>query len=411
MRVVRFSTFDQLAPLAADWDRLSRAVPFRSWAWMSNWWRHYGCDDADTRRIRRLFTLAVFDPSGRPVGIAPWYCEHTSSGGRVLRFLGSGEVCADYLSVLCEPPLENRVSRALSDWLTEAGSRPAERPARPDADTWDLLELTGIDAEDAMIGRLAADLQQRGNTVHRRPGPNCWRIELPTSWEKYLAMLSKSHRKHIRRWERKLLATRRCVLHGVRRPADLSDAERILIDLHQRRHESLGKPGCFASRRFGAFHHDVMSGLLRNGQLHLTWVELDGKPIAAEYQLAGGGVVYAYQAGVDPRALEHSPGHLNCLLTLRRAIERGYLAFDFLRGDEPYKAHWRARPRSTLEVRVAAPRTSARLRHQLWLAGSRVRCWVKDGLKLAEYAGLATPATITHRCPAPPPAHNKPCPH
>ena len=383
MRVLRFSTLDQLAPLAADWDRLSQAVPFRSWAWMSNWWRHYGSDDAGTERRTRLFTLGVFNRSGRPVGIAPWYREHSASAGRVVRFFGSGEVCADYLSVLCQPGMEDRVSRALADWLTDAGKTEVECPAHHDVDTWDLLELTGVDAEDGMIGRLAADLQDRGNTVHRRPGPSCWRIELPTSWEEYLSILSKPHRKQLRRLERKLLATGRCLFHSVKRLADLTEAERILVDLHQRRHASLGQPGCFASRRFAAFHHDVMPDLLRSGRLDLSWVELDGRPIAAEYQLTGGGVVYAYQAGMDPRAKEHSPGHLNCLLTLRRAVERGDRALDFLRGDEPYKAHWRARPRPGIEVRVAAPRTSARWRHQFWLAGSRLKHWLKGSRQWA----------------------------
>ena len=54
MQVLRCSTLDQLTSLAPYWDCLARGVPFRSWAWMSNWWRHYGGSPAE-QRFRRAF--------------------------------------------------------------------------------------------------------------------------------------------------------------------------------------------------------------------------------------------------------------------------------------------------------------------------------------------------------------------
>ena len=112
-----------------------------------------------------------------------------------------------------------------------------------------------------------------------------------------------------------------------------------------------------------------MPDLLRHGQLQFYWLELDGQPVAAEYQLVGNGVLYAYQAGVDPAAMEHQPGNLINLAILRQAIDGGYRAFDFLRGDEPYKARFGAQPRPSVEFRVAPHRPVAQLRHNLWLAG------------------------------------------
>ena len=120
-----------------------------------------------------------------------------------------------------------------------------------------------------------------------------------------------------------------------------------------------------------------MPQMLASGQLLLSWVTMDGQPLAAEYHLRGGGVVYAYQSGVDPEALKHSPGQLSNMIAIRRAVAQGYRAFDFLRGDEPYKAHWRAKPRATLEIRVAAPRAAAWLRHGVWLAGAGVKEWLR----------------------------------
>ena len=58
--------------------------------------------------------------------------------------------------------------------------------------------------------------------------------------------------------------------------------------------------------------------------------------------------------------LEEQPGNLINLMILRQAIARGYRAYDFLRGDEPYKARFGAEPRPSVDFRVAAPRAAAR---------------------------------------------------
>ena len=123
-----------------------------------------------------------------------------------------------------------------------------------------------------------------------------------------------------------------------------------------------------------------MPALLREGHLQLHWLELDGSPVAAEYHLAGSGIVYAYQSGVAPESLAEEPGRLITLAVLRRAIRQGYRALDFLRGDEPYKAHFRAARRPMHTLRAVANRRGARLRHNLWLAGANVKQWIRTRL-------------------------------
>jgi CelD/BcsL family acetyltransferase involved in cellulose biosynthesis len=377
LRVVRFPTLDQLSPLAADWDRLARGVPFRGWAWASSWWRHYGHDGCQPRPRTALFILGVLDQAGAPLGFAPWYLDQSASQGRVLRFLGSGEVCTDYLTVLSAPEDEHRVAAALAEWLTKAD---AQSPTHGDPNGWDLLELTGVDASDTAVGQLACQLEARGHTLHRRHGMNCWRIELPGCWDDYLATLSKDHRKKIRRSVRDLLDSERVTAHRVERLDDLPHAQQVLIDLHQRRRLSLGEPGNFASRRFTDFHCEVMSRLLALGQLRLNWLLLDGQPLAAEYLMFGDGVLYAYQSGMNPDAVRHSPGRLSLASVLRQAIDDGYRAVDLLRGDVPYKAHWRARPRKTAEIRVIPARPLAQFRHGIWRTGAGLKQWIRTTL-------------------------------
>ncbi len=375
MQVYEFGTFDELAPYAQQWDRLTGGVPFRSWTWLSHWWRCYGPDATSHRPPPRLLVLGVFDHADMLVGAAPWCVESSSSRGDVIRWLGTGEVCSDYLGILCHPAAECQVVQSIADYLAETLSPPAG-----DGPAWDLLELGSVDAEDRVADGLIRCLAEHGNRVHQRPAPSCWRVCLPTTWDAYLACLSKSHRKQARRIERDLFDTGRAVLHTVQRLDELDAAADLLVDLHQRRRWWLGEKGCFSSSRFTAFHRQVMPELLRQGHLQLHWLELDGRPVAVEYHLAGNGILYAYQSGVEPESLADEPGRLITLAILRRAIQQGCRALDFLRGDEPYKAHFRAEPRPMRTLSAVANRPSARLRHNLWLAGANVKQWIKNRL-------------------------------
>jgi CelD/BcsL family acetyltransferase involved in cellulose biosynthesis len=70
--------------------------------------------------------------------------------------------------------------------------------------------------------------------------------------------------------------------------------------------------------------------------------------------------------------------------SLRRAIAQGIRIYDFLRGDETFKAHWRAQPREVEDVRVIKRTTSNRVRHGLWVASDHVKGWLKSNFSSAQ---------------------------
>jgi hypothetical protein len=380
MRVFRANTLDELDPFAEAWDRLAGGMPFRSWTWLSTWWRHYGDDRGDRRQ---LCVLCVTDHQDRLVGVAPWYICHSGAWGGVLRFLGTGEVCSEYLSVLCLPGFEGEVAQSLADWLVAHVSGDSESDAATDAswNGWGLLELMDVDRNDPVVGRLSERLADGGSSIHRREGVSCWRAELPTTVDEYLANLSKHARNRFRRVRREILDSGLATLRTARNTTDLSDGFETFIDLHQLRRRALGQPGCFTSPRYNAFHREAARRMFMAGHAQLHVLHRDGRPIAAEYQLCGDGVVHAYQTGIDPARLDLAPGRVCQIAILCWAIENGYRAYDMLRGDEPYKMHWRPRRVATLETRVIAPRTGARLCYAAWRAGADTKDWLKKGLK------------------------------
>jgi CelD/BcsL family acetyltransferase involved in cellulose biosynthesis len=123
---------------------------------------------------------------------------------------------------------------------------------------------------------------------------------------------------------------------------------------------------------------------LQRGRLRLQWLELNGRPVAAEYGLAGAKVVFSYQGGFDPAASDESPGHLITQGAIKLAIEQGFSGFDFLRGDEPYKAHWRAIARPSVRLRIVAAHTSARIRHGVWAAATTLKAQLTSVARFAE---------------------------
>jgi CelD/BcsL family acetyltransferase involved in cellulose biosynthesis len=385
VEIVRLSTLSEFAALRDGWNTLTGDVPFRRWEWLNSWWRCYGDPDADVYR-RELLVLAVF-ADGHLIGGAPWYMEASATLGNVIRFLGDGEACSEYLGVLCVPGQEEAVATALAEVLAGA-QRPVDGFAPPLVQEWDLLELNSVYERDVAVRRLLEKVAGVGFLVHGSHGPACWRIDLPATWAEYLASLSRSHRKQLLRIQRRYFDSGRARLVLADGGDEVYRGLKILAELHQRRWETLKQPGCFSRPCFATFLFDVAYQQMRAGQLQLHWLEFDGEPIAAEYHIVDGGVVYAYQSGIDPRSLRHEPGRMITLALLKRAIEDGRTAFDFLRGDEFYKSHWRAQARPTSVFRVVPGHRRARLRHSLWLAGGSVKKWLKTGLGMNAAAAL-----------------------
>ncbi len=383
MQVQRITSWAELAALEMEWNTLAAGMPLRSWDWLATWWKHYGgCEFGLSAnalsRNRELFVLAVYreptfkhgGPMRELVGIAPWYIDRSAVKGSVIHWLGDGEVCADHMSLICRPTDSQQVAASLAKALTEQ------------FDDWDRIELAAVDADDESIQALVAELTIRECVTVTESTDSVWILDLPSSWDEYLASTSKSHRKQLRQLQHRVLETPRAAWRYVQSADQFETGWEVLVDLHQRRRISLGEPGCFASQAFCNFHQETARRLLGRGQLHLSWLELDGSPAAAEYHFADRTTIYAYQGGIDPERLGDEPGRLSTIRCLQQAIQDQRRHFDFLRGDEPYKAHWRATPRKVINLRVVPNRRLARLRGHVLTLADTLNDWAKNTAQL-----------------------------
>jgi hypothetical protein len=336
-------------------------------------------EDGKPLANRSLVLLAIWNEREELIGVAPWYRQTTRGGTQIVRFLGDGEVCSEYPSVLCRAVHEADVALTLAEWLTAANEASRGTPA----DSWDRLELTPVDPGDSAVAMLLERLDQFDNRVYRDEAASCWRLSLPGTWEEFLAKLPKRARNRMRHADRTWVQSGQVKLHMAPRDCDADTALAILVDLHQRRWQSRGLPGCFASRAFSGFHREVWKRFSADGRAVIYWLELDGKPLAADYALVGSDTVYGYLMGIDPDRLETQPGQLMNMMVLQRAVEDGSAVYDFLRGDEPYKSHLRAEPRAMLAARVVPRRARAQLRYAAWNAGRQMRGLAKRGWQVA----------------------------
>ncbi len=211
-----FAPTGELAALAGVWNLLADTVPFRSFEWMESWWRHYQLPGWQT------YLLTVEDAAGAIVGIAPWYVASSPIAGRVVQFMGSGEACSEYLTVLARPGSECEIATALWQWLSTDGARD-----------WDLLQLAAVLESDPAASAFVQEFARQGHLIHQQPGMPCWQCELPATWDEFVRQLSKSRRERVRQLTRKYFDTGRVETRWVATEAELDSAFAMFVDMHR----------------------------------------------------------------------------------------------------------------------------------------------------------------------------------
>ena len=331
LEVLDIRSTDGLNEVIQSWEALVVRRPMRSPAWLLGWWEQFGGDS------KELLVLLVRD-QGELIGIAPLYVDRVGSK-QVVRLLGSGVVCTDHTTWFSKLGSEERVGRAVANYFTDSAG-------------WNRLQLECVGVDDPAINGTLCQFGSQRFLAHRKSSVNCWKIRLPDTWDQYLEMLSKSHRKRCRRLIRAYFDTGRAVVHEA--TADnFEDVWRLFRNLHAMRWGNERRPdGSFADRRFLRFHEELSRELFRRNQLRLCYLSCDEQPVAAEYQFVDHDTLYAYQSGMDPRAGDCQPGNLSLIATIQYCIVHGLKSMDLLRGDEPYKAHWRGEPSARHDLRV-----------------------------------------------------------
>jgi len=339
-----------LEALRPDWQQLSERARasclFLTYEWLAPWWQQFGAG-------RELRCLALHEGrDGKLAGLLLLFVETVRMGFlpvRRLAFLGDGTTGCDYLDVLAEP---GREAEVLSAMLDEIGKLE-----------WDLLDLDGLSRDSATALSLAqrfpnerllhdaalGEVVRDGKLRYVCPHIPLRSASAPANYEQYLSGLGR--RENLRRREKWLSQKPGTSIEVARTPAEAAIAIGYFLELHRARWAADGGSDGLADARFDEFHRAATQLLAERGMLRLYTLYAARRPVASVYGVVHRGKFLYYQSGYDPLWASRSVGLVLLARTVSDAFAEGLAEFDFLRGNEGYKAQWKRAERWTVQLR------------------------------------------------------------
>lgn len=295
---------DRIEGVVPEWEALAAASgrPFATVEWTEAWLEH-----AAGPYVPHLFLAR--DPEGSARAIVPLVIAQ-GRYVRKARFLGFR--AANEVGPICAPEHAELGIAALLQALAAT---------RREWDVFVAENLPGSGWDERLRAKVIGG---KGAPVVRGP----W-----ASWEDYLATRSHNLRSELRRKERRLEE------QGVRhRPVgnveELEPGLDALFDLHR------GRWGSEASPFFSGleeFHRAFARAAFRRGWVRLHVLEMEGRPVAANYSLRFGDEEWSYQLGRDLRLEHGSIGLIGTAIAVRDAFAEGASVFRLGPGEQHYK--------------------------------------------------------------------------
>jgi CelD/BcsL family acetyltransferase involved in cellulose biosynthesis len=159
-------------------------------------------------------------------------------------------------------------------------------------------------------------------------------LDLPSTWDEYLAQLEAKQRHEVRRKLRRLWEAgnveHRCLDAG----EQVSEyMERFLSLFSLSREEKAS----FMTPQREPFFRSLARNMAEIGLLRFGTIEVDAQPAAITMGFDYGEAHYLYNSAYEPQFEYLSVGLLCKVLCLKESIEKGKKKWDFLKGGEPYK--------------------------------------------------------------------------
>jgi CelD/BcsL family acetyltransferase involved in cellulose biosynthesis len=304
--------------LQETWARLwwasPRATPFQHPAWVLPWMREFGRRPLTltARRGHRLVGLMVLDLPDDGLAVGQW----------------AGAGISDYGDALIEPGEEGEVAPALLQRLEE------ECPAL-------VMQLRQVPGDSPLVSAAAGPMQADEPTLA---------LELPTRAGELARWVPRKMAANLRYYRRKLerVGPIRVVRAGA---VDVDEVLDLFVALHQARWRSRGGDGVL-DEDLVRFHRRVARRASESGLLALSALFVGDRAAAAAYGFQSKETAFFYLSGLDPELERLSPGTVLLGNWMEQAVADGVRRFDFLRGDENYKALWGARPQPTWSINV-----------------------------------------------------------
>jgi CelD/BcsL family acetyltransferase involved in cellulose biosynthesis len=239
-----------------------------------------------------------------------------------------------------------------NDFLVRPGYEPTFFPKLLkclDEEGFRSLQLYSLMESSPTLTHLPDLARQKGYSVEITEEDVAPGLELPPTWDAYLAGLSGKDRHELRRKLRRLESLEDWGWYCFNDEEEV--ASRLDDFLKLMRMSSPGKLEYMTGEREEFFRH-ITRRTAQLGLIKLFFLEIAGTSVAASLCFDYGPSRLLYNSGYDPEYSYYSVGLLLNALCLRDAIEQSKEYFDFLRGPEPYKYHLGGQNRSIYQMLV-----------------------------------------------------------
>lgn len=326
---LRLGLYDSFAPdVVGPWERVldrdTEANVFCHPAWLRAWWESLGSGD--------LLIALVWD-GDEPVAVFP-SCTCGNEEG-LLSLLGSQDVTDEQVPTA----VVGREIEALSfftQWAFTDGG-------------FDRIGFHSVIADNRWLDVIDTVAKNDGREVSRQQIDVAPAIELPKSFDEYLAGLSGHDRHELRRKRRRLSELGEWT---VRRADDVGWESDLAAFFEFHRQAPGEKAGFFTPER-ERFFRRLAADLFLFGLARLDVLDLNGEPVACTFSYDFRADLALYNSSFRPDLAKHAPGMVLVGSLIEQAISEGKSRFDFLRGDEAYKKRFGPVPRAVYEVSLA----------------------------------------------------------
>lgn len=319
-------TQENFASLASYWKGSESQLRWDSVfvlpAWLEVWWQSF-------QHQARLYLVAVRQGE-RIIGIAPLQLKDKTA-----TFLGDVSVC-DYMDFVVAPGEEGNFFAVLLEDLKNKNINS--------------LELGHVRPESAVLSYLVDVAKVHGYETSCYQEAVSLELDLPSSWEEYLELLTAKQRHELRRKLRRLEEMGTVSYRVVDNKGAVDGLMDVFLKLFT---ESREDKAAFLTPERESFFRAIAGAMAEAGLVRFGILEVDAVPAAVVMCFDYRDTLYLYNSGYDPRYSFLSVGLLSKAMYIRDSIQRGKKRFDFLKGSEVYKYHLGGREIPLSSCRIA----------------------------------------------------------
>jgi CelD/BcsL family acetyltransferase involved in cellulose biosynthesis len=306
MFTIARESFNSLVDIRNTDKGLQWNSPFILPTWMKIWWQHFRPDIEP-------YLISVRDDQ-QVIGVAPLQVNNYTAS-----LVGGDNVC-DYLDFIVVPSRENDFFNAIIEVLRKQNTKQ--------------LNL-GLLRPDSVVVSKFTDFARTSNlNVSLTKEDVSSEMDLPSTFEEYLALLNTKQRHEVRRKLRRLSEAGHINYRFFNGDSGLDSLLDTFLHLFSLARDEKAH---FMTPEMTVFFHALSHSLAEIGLLRFGLLEIDTKPAAMVMCFDYNNTIYLYNSGFDPQYDSLSVGLMSKVLTIQESIRLGNKRFEFLKGNEIYK--------------------------------------------------------------------------